>query len=140
MADPDPHAWRSLIEPRAIDSSTGDPFSLTISQAISAKRQADALERIASAFDGQSMTPVSIPNAMGVRRGFELISAHIDYIERENARLNDLLTTYYMNALRGEAEALTAFIKNHGHDVHRDRKTLADAIGEFQAAREGDAQ
>jgi hypothetical protein len=87
-----------------------------------------------------SAVPVSIPNAMGVRRGFELISAHIDYIERENARLNELLATSYVNALSGEAEALTEFIKNHGHDVHRGRKTLADAIGEFQAAREGDAQ
>lgn len=52
MAEPDPHAWRGQIEPAAIDSGTGDGFSLQISAAISAKRTADALERIAGALDG----------------------------------------------------------------------------------------
>lgn len=48
-ARPPEHAWRDLIESKALDSGAGDPFSLTISMAISAKRQADALERLATA-------------------------------------------------------------------------------------------
>jgi hypothetical protein len=82
-----------------------------------------------------SAVSVSIPNAAGVRRGFGLISEHINYLERENERLNELLTTYSVNALRGDGQSLLEFIKDYGRDVHRDRKSLTEAISEFQASR-----
>jgi hypothetical protein len=66
------HVWRGLIEPTAIDSQTGDSFSLQISLAISAKRQADAAQAVAEALWGVEGTSglLHLLNPLDVRNNY----------------------------------------------------------------------